>query len=70
MPTKNWTLATEPSVSAAVAVTVVAAPTPRVARLAGAVMVTVGDALAATIRLIAALVAWLPAESSATAVRE
>ena len=65
---KNWTLDTMPSASAAVAVTVVAAPTPTVPA-AGAVRVAVGDWLAATLRVTGALVVWLPTVSVATAVR-
>ena len=54
---KNCTLAIEPSVSAAVAVTVVATPTPIVAPFDGAVMLTIGAALACTVTEIAVLVA-------------
>ena len=55
---KNCTLATLPSVSAAlVAVTVFVEPTTTVARSAGAVTLTVGATLAATVMLTAVLVA-------------
>ena len=67
---KNWTLATVPSVSAAVAVTVLEEPTPTVAALSGEVTLTEGEELAATVMLLAVLVAWLPAESMTSAVSE
>ena len=46
---KNCTLATLPSLSPAVAVTVVAMPTPTVAAFAGAVTLAVGETLAVTL---------------------
>ena len=67
---KNWTLDTVPSVSAAVAVTVLEEPTPTVAALSGEVTLTEGEEFAATVMLLPVLVAWLPAESMTSAVSE
>lgn len=67
---KNWTCAIVPSASAAVAVTVVAVPTAVEPPLAGVVTETVGEAFVATVTLTLELVAWLPAESVASAVSE
>ena len=66
--TKNCTLAIVPSLSAAVAVTELLEPTPTVAAFAGAVILTVGATLAATVTVTVELVVWLPAVSVATAV--
>ena len=66
---KNWTLAIVPSESVAVAVKVLAEPTPTVLA-AGAVIATAGDALAATVTEMAALVAWLPLLSVVSVVSE
>ena len=66
---KNWTLATVPSESVAVAVTGLAEPTPTVPA-AGAVRATAGAALAATVTVMALLVAWLPLVSVASEVSE
>ena len=67
---KNWTLATEPSGSAAAAVSVVAVPTGTEAPAAGAVNATVGlDPLrGTTVTATPALGTSLPSASRATAV--
>jgi len=61
---KNWTEATEPSASAAVAAMVAAVPTEGAP---GGVRVMVGDWLAATTMLVAAVRVRLPALSVAMA---
>ena len=69
---KNCTLATVPSLSVAVAVTVVATPVPTALPFSGLVMLTTGGApLSDGITAMASerVVVWLPALSVAVAVR-
>ena len=70
VPSKNCTLATVPgAVSLAVAVIGMLAPTAKVAPFTGAVMLTAGGALFATVMLTAAEVVVAPELSVALAVK-
>ena len=68
--TKNWTLTMVPSLSVAVAVTVLTEPTPTEKAAAGAVTLTDGATLAATVIVCAPLVDWMPTESVAMVLSE